>query len=152
MADKAETYRPSLVVIFFGLLVFGTIVAAVVVEITRGLGFDLPGITSATFLWMLCLLYVWVLVCTPVIAFAYSIAIDGRGIHGRTFWGRKRFMGWEDMNRIRRLGVPPFRFLRFRSNAGGPPMWIPLFVSGKKRLHQRVAAAVPDGHPLREFV
>lgn len=152
MADQQETYRASLIAIFFGLLVFGTAVAALVVEITRGLGYDLPGITSATFLWMLCLLYIWVMVCTPVIAFAYSIAVDARGIHGRTFWGRKRFMAWEDMNRIRRVGMPPFRFLRFRTNAGGPPMWIPLFVSGKSRLQKRIAATVPKGHPIRDFL
>lgn len=152
MAEKAETYRASLIAVFFGLLVFGTIVAALVVEVTRGLGYDIPGVTSATFLWMLCLLYVWVLICTPLIAFAYSIAVDPRGINGRTFWGRTRFMAWEDMNRVRRVGVPPFRFLRFRSNAGGPAMWVPLFVSGRKRLHERVAASVPEGHPIRDFL
>lgn len=152
MADRAETYRASLVAVFFGLLVFGTAVAVMAVEASRGLGYDLPGITSATFLWMLCLLYLWVLVCTPVVTLAYSIAVDERGIRGRTFWGRRRFMVWEDMNRIRRLGVPPFLFLRFQSNAGGPPMWIPLFVSAKKDLHRRIAAAVPEGHPIRDFL
>lgn len=152
MANEAETYRASLIAVFFGLLVFGTIVAALVVEVTRGLGYDIPGITSATFLWMLCLLYVWVLVCTPLIALAYSFAVDSRGIEGRTFWGRSRFMAWEDMNRIRRLGVPPFQFLRFRTNAGGPPMWLPLFISGKNQLQKQVASAVPDGHPVRDFL
>ena len=149
MSSTAETYRASLIATFFGLLVFGTIVAGVAVEVTRGLGYDFPGITSASFLWMLCLLYVWVLVCTPLVAVTYSIVIDGTGIHGRTFWGRKRFMPWEDMNRIRRLGVPPFTFLRFRTNAGGPPMWLPLFVSRRRKLRERVAAAVPEGHPIR---
>jgi hypothetical protein len=149
---QEQTYRASLIAVFFGLLIFGTLVAVVVVEVARGLGYDLPGITSATFLWMLCLLYVWVLVCTPVTAFAYSVSVSPRGIRGRTFWGRKRFIAWEDMNHVRRLGVPPFRFLRFRTNAGGPPMWFPLFVSGKKKLQRQIAAAVPEGHPIHDFL
>lgn len=152
MKESSEQYRAALPLVFFGLFVFGTIAAAAIMTALREAGYPLPGVRSASFLWLLSLLWVWLLICTPVIAWAYTISVDERGISGRTFWGRRRFLPWEDMNRVQKFGIYPFQFLRIRTNAGGPPMWVPLFLSNRRRWTQTVQAHVPDGHPVRDFI
>ena len=152
MNENEQAYYPSFLLVFAMLVLLGSGCAAVVWIVLERLEYASVGLVSYTFLRILCIVYIWALACAVAIRQGMSIRIGARGIRGRTFWGRHRFLVWEDMNRSRRLGIAPLRFLRVTTNAAGPPMWVPLFLGQRKRFRSQVVEYAGEGHPVTEMV
>lgn len=152
MSENEQTYYPSFFVVFGILVTMACACAATVWTVLDLLDYVSIGVVSYTFLRILCIVYLWALVCTLAIRQGMSIRIGVRGIRGRTFWGRNRFLAWEDMNRSGRLGIAPIRFLRVTTNAAGPPMWVPLFLGHGKRFQSQVAEYAGENHPVTGLV
>lgn len=152
MNDEAQAYYPSFFLVFVLLALLGCGCAAGVWVILERLEYASVGLVSYTFLRVLCVVYLWALVCTVAIRQGMSIRMGAGGIRGRTFWGRNRFLAWEDMNRSTRLGIAPLYFLRVTTNAAGPPMWVPLFLGQRERFRAELVEYAGVSHPVAELV
>jgi hypothetical protein len=87
-------------------------------------GYPLPGVVSWTYLQLLCIVYVWALVCTPFCMWVLTVRVDGTAIEARTFWGRKRRVAAADITELRRRGPGPIGFWIVRDRTSQPPLWI----------------------------
>lgn len=152
MTENEQAYHPSFFLVFVVLVLLGCGGAAAVWVVLGQMDYVSLGLVSYTFLRILCVVYLWALMCTVAIRQGMSIRIGARGIRGRTFWGRPRFLSWEDMNRSRRFGIAPFLFLRVTTNAAGPPMWMPLFLAHRKRFQTQLAECAGANHPVIELI
>lgn len=149
MSDRGVAYRPPFILVFALIFLVGSATGAILRAVLVQSGYPVPGVASYTFLRLLCIVYLWAALCALALAEYLSIRITIDGIWGRTFWGRKRFLRWDEMRAVRRTGLWPFRFLRVFTGGPRPPLWLPLFTKRREELRDVVAARTNEGHPLR---
>lgn len=143
-----HAYRPPFFPVLMVFFVLATLCAALATYALAEMGFEMPGVLSYAFLELVCLFYVWALVCAGVAIWYMTVRLSGDGIEGRTFWGNKRKIGWYNVSDARPIRPGFGRFLRVYSAAGGPPIWMPLFVKRRKALYAELVAYAGPEHPI----
>jgi hypothetical protein len=65
-----------------------------------------------------------------------------KGIYGHSFWGRRRFVGWQDVAAARTLRLFNLRFLRVYAT-DGKVTWLALFQSQGAEFRQEIRRLAP---------
>lgn len=145
---KGRRFAPSYFVLLAVVFAFGAVVAVATTGVLILSGRTLQGVISYRFLYLLCVLYVWSMLSAGLLRAWLSFYVGPSGIHGRTFWGRARYLKWSDVGSADLLGPPFGRMLRIHSAQGGLPLWLPLFVRHRAELVNIVGEYTFEGHPI----
>lgn len=150
--DKGNAYRPSFMLMFTLLFVLGAASGAGSTAAMEELGLSPHGILSYAFLRLLCIIYLWASVCALIMVQTLAIRVTQDGIYGRTFWGKARYLAWEDVSTVAMTRTPPLRFMRLFSEDERAPLWVPWFIRKRGRFRQDVLTRVSQDHPLRNLL
>lgn len=133
MTDTDMTFRPSVLFVMACTFVLGSVASAGFCEVLRLFGREAPAVFSYAFLWLLCILYLWSMGWAVAVSRALTVRISPEGVYGRSFWGRRARVSWQDVASVKTASLWPMRFwVVFPSNEGAP-IWIPLFVKDKEK-------------------
>ncbi len=153
MTDKGyKPYKPSFMLMFALLFLLATASGAGSTAAMEKLGLNPHPIRSYAFLRLLCIIYLWAALGALIIAQTLAIRVTQGGIHGRTFWGRARYIAWEDMTTAAMTRTPPLRFMCLGAEDGRAPLWVPWFIRKRGLFRQDVLAKVAEDHPLRNIL
>jgi hypothetical protein len=88
-------------------------------------------------------------------SFAYSwlmarlfpIGFSADGIYGHSFWGRRRFVSWQEIATARPRRLGNLRWLRVYA-IDGKVTWVALFQSRDTEFQQEIRRLAPPGNPV----
>jgi hypothetical protein len=78
------------------------------------------------------------------------VEVGRDGIWGSTFWGRRRFVRWDQIRSIRRYYVFPMGQVHVRMLDKSPALWLPTHVKRQSNLADDLRNFAPAGNPLVE--
>ena len=125
-----STHRPGLVAVMGVMFVLSAVLAAIIATILQAVGRDAPELVSWSFLHVLCVVYVWSMVCTPVILWTLTVRIGPEGVTARTFWGTQRTVAWTEIANVR----PRWGFWIVYSKDTYPPLWLGRFLQRRRAI------------------
>ena len=78
----------------------------------------------------------------------YPVSFSAEGISGHSFWGRRRFVGWQGI-----AAAHPFRFLNLRwlrvyRSDYSEVIWLALFQSHKAEFEREMRRLAPAGSAI----
>lgn len=104
-------------------------------------------------------LFLGVLVGAPVvflnvwlISLCFTMELTSEGVFGHSFWGIRRFIGWQDIGTVRPFHFLNLRFLRLYPPGGTCPTWIALFQAHKTEFVQELQRLLPPDSPVRNYL
>jgi hypothetical protein len=86
-----------------------------------------------------------------ILSLLYPYAFSAEGIYGYSFWGRRRFVSWQDISSIRTFRVLNLPWLRVYA-IGGKITWLGLFQSQDTEFRQEIRRLAPPTSPILNYV
>ena len=148
MHESGHKYAPSFIQVLLAVFVFGCVCGMLFTAVLESLSRPIPGILSFTFLKILSIIYLWAMICAFVLAQTLAVHVTQAGIRARTFWGVSKSLDWSGIARVERVGFAWLGFLRLHPEAGGGPLWVPLFLKNREGFRAEALSHVSAAHPL----
>ena len=148
MDEPGRMYAPSYFRVLAAVFLFGCVCGALFTLLLGTTSQSIPGVASFTFLKVLSIVYLWAMICAFVLARFLAVHVSLSGIRARTFWGASKTLGWAAISRAEVTGIPWLGFLCLYPEAGGSPLWVPLFVKNRERFRDDVLSHVDATHPI----
>ena len=86
-----------------------------------------------------------------MMSFVFPVGFSADGIYGHSFWGRRRFVSWQQIVTARTFGLFKFRFLRVYS-ADCKVTWLALFQSHDAEFRDEIRRLAPPSSPVLQFL
>jgi hypothetical protein len=86
-----------------------------------------------------------------LMALFLPVGFSAEGIHGYSFWGRRRFVAWPAVTKARTFGLLNLKYLRIYG-ADGRVTWLPLFPSKRAEFQQEIRKFAPVGNPVLDYI
>jgi hypothetical protein len=83
-----------------------------------------------------------------IIFLLFPALISGQGIRGHSFWGMRRFVGWEEIVKVKKFSLFGLPYLRIFSATDGKVTWLPLFQSQMVEFRNEIRKFAPSNSPL----
>ena len=90
---------------------------------------------------------VFSLVAAWMLSLCFPDAFSREGIYGHSFWGRRRFVSWQEVAAARTLRLLNLRYLRVYA-ADGKVTWLALFQSEGADFRQEIRRFAPPESPV----
>ena len=144
---QATVFRPSVISLLLLLYPGSFVWFMVLVVLDEGLRFDRAAIRFG------------LLVCTPgalvmswMISRCFSGVVSTDGIQGHSVWGSRRFIRWQDIEKVRSFDLFHLRYLRLFSRQGRKVTWIALFQARAEEYRTEIQRLAPSDSPILRFV
>jgi hypothetical protein len=119
------------------------------IVITEGLHFDRGEWAFASefalVAWVFSVGYAWML------SLLCPDAFSADGIYGHSFWGRRRFVRWQDISSVQSFWLGNLRWLRVYA-VDGKITWLALFQSRDIEFRQEIKRLAPPTSPVLKYV
>ena len=140
--SDCKQFRAAVTPGFIFIFVGGMIIGLFVIVIRHGFDIDLSALTVATGVaFIFSIIYSWVL------ALIFPVAFSSDGIYGHSFWGRRRFVRWQDISSVRTFRLANLQWLRVYA-ADEKVTWLALFQSHGIEFRQEIRRLAPQGNPI----
>jgi hypothetical protein len=128
------------------IFVGGMVILFIFIVIRDGFHFDQRVLAFVTgFALMFSIIYSFVL----SLVFPAAFSLDG--IYGHSFWGRRRFVRWQDISSVRKFRLVSLRWLRVYST-DERVIWLALFQSHGTEFRQEIRRLAPPSNPVLSHV
>ncbi len=130
----------------FGFIfVASMLLLMLLITIIDGFHFNLGGLAIAG---GTCLVsstvYSWIL------SVVFPAAFSADGIYGHSFWGRRRFVRWQDVASVKPIRLGNLRWLRIYA-ADGKITWLAMFQARKLEFRQEFSRLAPATCPVLDY-
>ena len=92
------------------------------------------------------------LLATLIMRWVLWAGFSSDGIYGHSIWGRRRFIGWKDILRVRRFTLGNLPWIRIYSAMDGKVTWLPLFQSRPIEFREEIQKFAPLDNPIRSHI
>jgi len=92
------------------------------------------------------------LVLSWLLSILYPASFSADGIYGHSFWGRRRFIRWQDVATARRFRLLNLRWLRIYTTGDSKVTWLALFQSHKADFRQEIQRLAPADSPVLNHI
>ncbi len=123
---------------FLFILVLGLLGFFCVVLILEGLGFDRHALAAGS-----ASVPVSSLVLAWLLSILYPASFSAEGVYGHSFWGRRRFVRWQDVVAVRAFSLLNLRWLRIYATGESQVTWLALFQSHKSEFREEIQRLAP---------
>jgi arylsulfatase A-like enzyme len=139
----SKKFRAGITPIFLWFLAFCLPLLVCFILIMDGLRFDWRALVCAlAFTLVQSLFWAWIL------SLLFPVSFSAEGVYGQSFWGRQRFVRWQDIAAARTLRIINLRWLRLYPAAGRKVTWIALYQSLKAEFRQEMQRLAPPDSPV----
>jgi hypothetical protein len=88
------------------------------------------------------------LVMAGLVSILYPASFSAEGLYGRSFWGRRRFVRWQEIAVARSFRLLNLRWLRIYTTDYSRVIWLALFQSHEAEFRQEIQRLAPAGSPI----
>lgn len=141
-----KKFRPAVVPMSIFIFAGGMLGAFCLVIITEGFHFNAVVWSVAAGLGA-----VFSVCWSCVIFLVYSAAFSAEGIYGHSFWGFRRFIGWQHIAEAKIFRVINLPFLRVYGT-DGKVTWLALFQVTREEFCQEVRKFAPPNSPVLQYL
>lgn len=85
-----------------------------------------------------------------IISVCFPDAVSADGLYGHSFWGRRRFVCWQDISKAHKFQLAYLPLLRVYG-ADGKVSWLALFPAKKKEFLEEIRKFAPSDSPVLPF-
>ncbi|MCF6236298.1 MAG: hypothetical protein L3J70_08005 [Gammaproteobacteria bacterium] len=125
------------------LLIHGLAFYTILVLITDGLNVDVKA-------------YFFSAILPAIGTFAmiryFKIIVTKEGVSSYDFWGRSRFVEWNNITQINPVRIIGLKYIRVVYSTGKQPLWMPLFLDDVILFKKEVKKRVESSNPLIEYL
>ena len=82
----------------------------------------------------------------------YTIELSESGIRAYSFWGRRRFIRWSEIETIRPFSLINLRYLRLYGSPPSKPLWMAIFIPNLSAFKEMVTKFAPKDSPILTFL
>lgn len=125
----------------------GTIGISLVVFIDHTNPFDVFPLNGYTLTLVIASIPV-LLAYAELVSILSPVRLSSDGIYGHSFWGKKRFVRWQEVRAVKPIRILNLRFLRIYSTGNGKVTWLPLFQARKAEFIQEIQRLAPGDNPV----
>jgi hypothetical protein len=90
-----------------------------------------------------CALLMAVMMC-----WLYPAGFSADGIYAHSSWGKRRYINWLEIEKVRKFTIFNLRWLRIYSSVSGKVAWLPLFQSRPTEFRNEIQKFAPPDNPL----
>jgi hypothetical protein len=105
-------------------------------------------VVSKTAPYIVPILLVYAFVFAVAISLFYPCSITSTGVYGHSFWGLRRYLGWNEISAAKKKRIGNLVFLSLSSKTGGAAIWLPLFQSRRAEFVETVRKSASPNHPV----
>jgi len=87
-----------------------------------------------------------------VISVCFPNKLGPSGVDGHSFWGVRRFIRWQDIQRASPFRYLGFKFLRLYPGGGRGATWIAFSQARQKEFEEEIRKLAPLESPIRAFL
>jgi hypothetical protein len=81
-----------------------------------------------------------------------GVTINENGLRGRTFWGRRIAIAWDEVASVRKVFVSGIPSLIVRSASSNKELWLPILGRDVRRVYLEIRTYVAPNHPLTQWL
>lgn len=140
--SDCRKFRAAIAPMSIFIFVSGMVGLLILIVIEDGLHFDQRALAFATGFAV-----VLSIVCSWILSLVFPAAVSSDGIYGHSFWGRRRFIRWQDISSVHTFRLVSFRWLRVY-NTDGRVTWLALFQSRGTEFRQEIRRLAPPSSPV----
>ena len=144
--SDCRKFRAAVIPMAIFIYVGGMVILLILIVIHDGFHFDQRALAfTAGVSLVSSIIYSWVL------SFVLPTAFSSDGIYGHSFWGRRRFVRWQDISSVRTFRAVNLRWLRVYAT-DGRVTWFPLFQSRGPEFRQEIRRLAPSSNAILNYV
>jgi hypothetical protein len=83
-----------------------------------------------------------------LVSILFPAALSSDGVYGHSFWGSRRFVGWQDIAAARTFTLLNLRWLRIYRTGDNKVTWVALFQSHKAEFREEIRRLAPADSPV----
>ena len=145
--SDAKIFRSAVIPMFIWLFVFVMILLLCVILALDG------HIIWRVFLKTILIVVLPLLIITTwVFYFAFPVGISSSGIYGHSIWGFRRFIGWQDIARVKKIRVLNLEWLRIYSAVNGKVTWLAHFQKEPTKFIEEIHKQAPPNNTVLTFL
>jgi hypothetical protein len=141
--SECRKFKAAVTPLFVCILVLSMLGLFGVVLSFDGLHFDRLALAVAS---------MSVLTLAPLMAWlssvVYPASFSADGIYGHSFWGRRRFVRWQDVAVARTFRLLNLRWLRIYTTDYSKVIWLALFPANKVEFLKEIHRLAPSKSPI----
>jgi len=146
MPEKYKKFRMRFVPPFTFTIILSIIGFSGYLFVTEGINIDWKSCVIA-----LSGMLLFVLLYILTIIIYYKVTLTEDGIKGFNFWGKYRFVQWNEINNVKFINFCGLKFLRVFSKNERLSLWIPLFLKDMNDF-KHLACTLPQAkNKFREY-
>lgn len=91
-------------------------------------------------------------VFASVMSVSFPTYISVHGIHGHSFWGKRRFIGWNEIAEAKKFTMFNLKYVHLYPVASRKFLSLPLFQSSQAEFLSEIAKFAPPDSPIRNHL
>ena len=133
------------VVLFAGPL--GVILGVLLVFIDEGLKVDVSDLAIGIAGGVVAVVVQSFLACRR-----YTIELSEAGIRAYSFWGKRRFIKWQEIEAVRPFTLLNLRYLRLYGPQPSKPLWLAIFIPNPSAFRDAITRLAPINCPVLDHI
>jgi len=81
----------------------------------------------------------------------YKTTLKNEGVKSFNFWGKSRFVEWENISKVKPVNFLGLKYLRVFTGNSGLALWVPLFIKNIESFAKQASTLPPEGNVFREY-
>jgi hypothetical protein len=82
----------------------------------------------------------------------FPVWLSQKGIHGHSSWCVRRFVAWQDIEKVRKFPFFNLPYLRVYSISNKQVIWLPLFLTRPTEFYQSIEKLAPPKSPVLAYL
>ena len=78
----------------------------------------------------------------------YTIELGEAGIRAHSFWGKRRFIHWHEIESVRPFSLLNLRYLRLYGPPPSKPVWMAAFIANPSSFREAMSNLAPKDSPV----